>query len=477
MLLSLRRDMAAAFSNVGWPALPALVSLLLLLAVRILPADTRPVPAVPRDERRDYTAFAVGLLLLVEPLMHLGLLAWGGWFPSASSRDAVLPMPVFGAASPAPWWAGALNILTLSVLVPVAEEFFFRGRLLGWLSKTWGVLPAVSFTTLAFAAAHGSAVQALVAVPLGLLLAFIRFKTGDLGGCILAHACHNSLFLFVGPMLIGMPWAAPLLALGGVILLAAAWMHHAAPAARYRHLRAVGAVVAAAAVIMATFPFYRRVQDMLWVTAAHRVVTQWIVGNDVLLRRLDHQERRGRLTPMRRDALYDRLCNEPCQQLRGGNPRQSLVLAQLDPMRFANGAVGHAYDALLDLGDPHLTWDRVATSARRLGYLRPDDFAAVVTVSPELLVQWLPLPHHAADGVAQLIATTGPRRRMLLAAWERAFPGRVAELIFSLPATQMTPLDRRHLFAHYPDARELLEALSRSDPERARALGMPLGMP
>lgn len=484
-LTDARRAMAVMFRE-PWPALPALVSLLLLLAVRLMPReDRRPATLATR---RDWTAFAVGLLLLTEPLLHLGLLAWSGIQPTPASRDAVFPVPVIGQAAGRPWWAGALTIVTLSLVVPVAEELFFRGRLLGWLVARWGwrrggTTAAVSLTTLAFAAAHGTPAQALVAVPLGLLLALIRLRTGEVGGCILAHACHNSLFLFLGPMLPGLPWAAPLLALGGTILLAATWMHHAAPAVRFRHAKALAAVALAAAIILATWPSYRRLQDVLWVAAAQQVVVRWPADNDVLLQRLDWQRRRGRLTPARTSALYERLVAQPCEFLEDGNPRQAQTLALLDPARLAATPVvvlaGERFDpdkhgpyrTLLDLADCRVAWPALGECARRIGQAHPDDLASVAIMVPIALVQWFPLAERRAECVAQLAASEGPYRRKMLAALERAFPGRVADLIIALPAERMSPLDRRHLFARYADAAARLARLARSDPQRARALG------
>ncbi len=473
-----RRTMTVMFRE-PWPALPALVSLLLLLAVRLMPRDERRL--TPMAATRDWTAFAVGLLLLTEPLLHLGLLAWSGFQPTPASRDAVFPIPVIGQAAGRPWWSGALSIITLSLLVPVAEEMFFRGRLLGWLAARWGgrrfgTSAAVSLTTLAFAAAHGTPAQALVAVPLGLLLALIRLRTGDIGGCVLAHACHNSLFLFLGPMLPGLTWAPPLLALGGTILLAATWMHHAGSQVRWRHAKALAAVVLVAAFILVTTPFYRRMQDVLWVAAAHQVVLQWRADNDVLLQRLDWQRQRGRLTMTRAGTLYDRLIAQPCQRLPGGNPRQAQVLAMLNPARLATDlATGHAgngsYEILLDLADCRVAWPALAECARRIGHAHSDDLASAAIVVPIALVQWFPLDTRRSDCVAQLAATEGPYRRKLLSALERAFPGRVADLILALPTERISPLDRRHLFTHYADAAERLERLAHSDPERARALG------
>lgn len=465
----------------AWPVVPALVSCGLLLACWIIPSGPAPLRR-PSKVIRDETAMAVGALLLFEPLMHLGFLAWSGWYPSIVSRDAVLPVPLQAIAAGAEgWWSGTLTILTFSTLVPVAEEMFFRGRLFSVLRARLGDTPfatasVISITTLAFASAHGTQVQTLLAVPLGLLFVLIRLRGGSIGACMVAHACHNTLFLFVGPLIFARPWAAPLLALAGTMMIAAAWIDHPrnSPQARIpnrlRPLVAVSGVMIAAAVIFGTYTKYRIIQDHLWAGAAHRVITQWRVDNDVLLRRLDYQENRGRINLERRQRLYDLLVEQPCQHMPNGNPRQAEVLAQLDPLRFATQLRDdHIYDALLDLADGRATWERLAIAARQLGLRSSHDLSSIVTTHPEALLQWFPLPERTMECVQQFIATSPMDRRRLLAAFERAQPGKVADVLFALPAEHITPLDRRHLFLHYPDARQRLNALAQTDPARAKA--------
>lgn len=467
----------------AWPVVPALVSCGLLLACWIIPSGPAPLRR-PSLVIRDETAMAVGALLLFEPLMHLGFLAWSKWYPSVVSLDAVLPVPLQALAAGAQgWWSGTLTILTFSTLVPIAEELFFRGRLLDVLRTRLGGTPAatisaVSMTTVAFASAHGTQVQAFLAIPLGLLFALIRLRGGGMSACIVAHACHNTLLLFVGPLLFARPWAAPLLALAGTMMIAAAWIDHPRTSLRTRipnRLRPVVAVLgvlAAATVIFSTHTKYRLVQDHLWAGAAHRIITQWRVDNDVLLRRLDFQETRGRINTHRRDKLYGLLIEQPCQHLPNGNPRQAEVLAQLDPQRFAQQLRDdQIYDALLDLADCRATWERLATAARYLGLRSSRDLASIVTSHPETLLQWFPLPERTAECVQQIIATSTFDRRRLLAALERAQPGKIAAVLFALPIENITPLDRRHLFVHYPDAKKRLAELAKTDPARAKALG------
>lgn len=476
----------AATLGASWPVLPALVSVGLLLACWCIPPAPAPVRR-PSPVIRDETAMAVGALLLAEPLMHLGFLAWSGWHPSVLSRDAVLPVPFQAVAAGAQgWWSGTLTILTLSLLVPVAEELFFRGRLLDLLRERMGgtrmaTISAVSITTLTFAAAHGTQVQALLAIPLGLLLALIRLRGGGIGACIVAHACHNSLFLFVGPVLFARPWAAPLLALAGTMMIAAAWIDHprtslqARVPNRWRPLLAVSAVLLTALVLFSTYPIYRHLQDRLWVGAAHRVTVMWRVDNDVLLRRLEHQDQRGRLNSDRRRGLYDLLLVEPCQSLPGGNPRQAQVLAQLDPERFAAGVPeGGIYDALFDLADCRARWEQVGLAARALARRHPDDLASLATSHQEILLQWYPLPERQQECMQQLVITSPPYRKRLLEAFERSQPGKIATVLFALPVEHITPLYRRHVLSHYSDAADRLAELARTDPARAQAFNAPV---
>ncbi len=464
-----------------WPVLPALISLLLLLAVWLIPPASKPrrrIAPVVRDE----TAMAVGALLLCEPLMHIGFLWWSGSHPTAVSRDAVFPIPMLGGLATVPWWAGIATILTVSVLVPVAEECFFRGRLLDLLrywfdGHRFATVWAVSLTTLAFAAAHGSEVQALFALPLGLLLALIRLRSGGIGGCILAHACHNSMFLFLGPMLFAKPWVAPLLALSGVMLIAAAWTDHPATSNRprvpnrWRPFVAVFAVIIAVVVIRFTASTYHYVQDRLWAAAAHTLITKWYVDNDVLINRIHYQSYRGRLNNERRNTLYDLLVENPCPSFEDGNPRQTQVLAQLDPERFAAEVTDEAiFDSLYDLSTCRATWKNIAIAARILAARSPQELTAVALSEPTCLVQWFDISQNYDLCVGQLLISEGPVRKRLLAACERAFPGRVPDILFALPIDKITPIDRRHLFYNYPnDARERLRILSETDPAKALA--------
>lgn len=446
-----------------WPVMVAGTALLLLLAGWLMP---RPAPGLTR--RRDNTALAVGLLLLLEPLVHLLVLWWSAGHPTSISA-AVLP-----AAHAAHGAAGkVLTVVCVSLLAPLGEELFFRGRLLPWLQAFWGgsraaTVLAVVVTTLAFAASHGSPAQALFAIPLGLLLAFIRLRAGDLAGCVLAHAVHNSLFVFGGPTLVGNPFVAPGLAVGGALLVGLAWVHHRQQPPR----RAVALVAGMLAVIALGYPGFRTLQGALWVRATHELVVQWRIPTGELVARLEQQVHHGRFGQERRSALYDLLVAQPCQRFDSGpNPRQACVLAVLDGPRLVRELrEDAAYACLCDLAEVRSA--ACASAAREVARAYPRDLAALALQDPEAVARWLPLPARDGECLDQIMATTNQQqRRVLLSLLERAFPGRVADVLLRLPADQVTAIDRRHLFGNYPDAKRMVASLGLRDPARARAFG------
>lgn len=108
--------------------------------------------------------------------------------------------------------AVGLVVLAAVVVAPLAEEFFFRGALLGWLEAR---LPegdgaaAIGLQAAAFAAAHLG--HGLAAVPLflfGLVLGAIARATGTLAPCVLLHAMFNAVS-------VGLLLAAPGMPAGG----------------------------------------------------------------------------------------------------------------------------------------------------------------------------------------------------------------------------------------------------------------------
>jgi membrane protease YdiL (CAAX protease family)/uncharacterized RDD family membrane protein YckC len=88
-------------------------------------------------------------------------------------------------------------VALIAVVVPIAEEIFFRGMLFGGLRRRLSRIPAAAISALVFGALHAttglSAVPPLIAF--GFVLALLYERTGSLVPGMIAHALNNSLAL------------------------------------------------------------------------------------------------------------------------------------------------------------------------------------------------------------------------------------------------------------------------------------------
>ncbi len=125
-------------------------------------------------------AFGVGLAagLLTAALV--------GDFSSAAGDQA---QELADASGPA-----VLIVFALMVAVgaPVAEELTFRGLLWSGLAKR-GARPwvAIAVSAVAFALLHFEPARLLVLLSIGAVLGVIRWRTGSVGACIVAHGVNN----------------------------------------------------------------------------------------------------------------------------------------------------------------------------------------------------------------------------------------------------------------------------------------------
>jgi membrane protease YdiL (CAAX protease family) len=93
-----------------------------------------------------------------------------------------------------------LNLVAVTVLVtviaPIAEEFFFRGFLFTALWRWVGWIGGALLSAAVFAAIHIGSLEAVflpALVLLGFLLALVYKQTGSLLPCMALHAINNSL--------------------------------------------------------------------------------------------------------------------------------------------------------------------------------------------------------------------------------------------------------------------------------------------
>lgn len=104
------------------------------------------------------------------------------------------------------WPSGSLAVALVSVLSPLAEEFFFRGFVYGTAARRWGAARAFVVTVVLFALVHlpqaWGAWGGLLAVAItGVGLTALRAWTGTTLAPAVAHLVHNSaitlLWVFV----------------------------------------------------------------------------------------------------------------------------------------------------------------------------------------------------------------------------------------------------------------------------------------
>ena len=114
----------------------------------------------------------------------------------------------------------AVGVL-VTVVAPIAEEFFFRGFFFNALRGWRGVWPAAILTGLTFGAIHAGSAPVGYLVPLaafGVALCLLYVRTGSLYPCIALHALNNSLAFGVSQ---GWDWQIPLVMLGANAVIGA----------------------------------------------------------------------------------------------------------------------------------------------------------------------------------------------------------------------------------------------------------------
>lgn len=87
-------------------------------------------------------------------------------------------------------WGGILRVV---VLAPVVEELIFRGVIFSGFQRIYPSFLAIFFSALLFALFHLNPWQLLPTFLLGLLLGYVRLRSGSLLAAILTHALHNGM--------------------------------------------------------------------------------------------------------------------------------------------------------------------------------------------------------------------------------------------------------------------------------------------
>ncbi len=426
----LARLLARAFSTLGRHHLQ--LALLLEHLVPVVLASSLLLPAgllLPRPHatgvrRPELLPLGLGCLLLLEPLVHLALLGLLAISPWLGTSDLVLPAPT----APTPGWHMLMVFTVLAVLAPMVEEFFFRMRLLPWLRQRFGTFSAVTLSALAFACAHGEPRQALVALPVGLLLGILRVRGASWLVLAIVHQAHNAIFILAGIGVISDPWISVALSGAGLacLLLASCWPGRCGWLPPWPGTLAVLVLAATLAVLQ---PVLQGVQERCWLRAVHRVILDPRVAAPRLLHRIDELQRAGRLEQHRREQLVTLLTADLDSHPIPGDPDEiQWILALLAPASVAAEAEEQAASAFERLASCPLHLPQHDQAALLLARAHPDLFASAAIDLPEGLVRWMPLPGSAAAFQEQIERSAPRDRQRLLAGFERCFPGLVADV-------------------------------------------------
>ena len=93
-------------------------------------------------------------------------------------------------------------VLIIGIIGPIAEEVFFRGFAYRALKQRFGLWPGVVLSGLFFAAIHGNPAALLPIFFIGMVLAVVYERTGNLAAPIGLHCANNLLVVllyFVAP--------------------------------------------------------------------------------------------------------------------------------------------------------------------------------------------------------------------------------------------------------------------------------------
>jgi membrane protease YdiL (CAAX protease family) len=177
------RLLHASVPAIDWVATAAIPSMMLIAALYAVVGDRRPLswPTWPTLAQRPVAGLSAAWLLLWLGGCAVTAVLTGHWLIYAQGWPLLLAFLVFG---------------------PLGEELLFRGLVFGYARDTWpsSASAAIMISTAAFSlhhialqtAPHGLAVaQVLFTIPMGVVFALLRERTGSLWPGLLLHLATN----------------------------------------------------------------------------------------------------------------------------------------------------------------------------------------------------------------------------------------------------------------------------------------------
>jgi uncharacterized protein len=87
-------------------------------------------------------------------------------------------------------WGGIMRVV---IIAPIVEELIFRGVIMSGFIRNYKAAYAIFFSALLFALFHLNPWQFPATFMLGLMLGWLRIRTGSILACIAGHAIHNGI--------------------------------------------------------------------------------------------------------------------------------------------------------------------------------------------------------------------------------------------------------------------------------------------
>ncbi|MFT5198576.1 MAG: membrane protease YdiL (CAAX protease family) [Planctomycetota bacterium] len=189
------------YGDVAWTELgvmPSLVASLLvnaLLAVGIWTlglsfGGSAAVYGLQRPPNRSHVVRGVLMYVACVPAIYGASSLWMSLLHLSGAE--VLPQVVSELVKEAAGYERWAVFLMAAVLVPITEEFIFRGFLQTWLVKSQGAFQGILMASVLFALLHGTtAFGPLLAISLA--AGWARHATGSLWPAIVVHICNNAV--------------------------------------------------------------------------------------------------------------------------------------------------------------------------------------------------------------------------------------------------------------------------------------------
>lgn len=131
-------------------------------------------------------ATVVGFMVIIGCNILYSYLIQAFNLPLHTNSDALLQQAKYAPISTLALLAGAV------LVAPICEELFFRGFLFGGLLHRMSFWPAALLSAFLFGLAHGDVGSFAVLFVFGVVLAFVRWRTGSIWPGIVIHAANNA---------------------------------------------------------------------------------------------------------------------------------------------------------------------------------------------------------------------------------------------------------------------------------------------